>query len=86
MIDSETAGWGFTKGWDPERVPGCWIPGGLLDAEPALAMPRVFEWFRTVARLMPGNVGDKLAQKIDALTVQKPAYIFRVPDGGCTPG
>ena len=85
VFDSETAGWGYSRDWALDRVPGCWVSGGVLNAKPALVMPWVFEWFQAAARMMPSQVGDKLARRMESLTMQKPAYIFRVPDGGCSP-
>lgn len=83
VVDTETAAWGYKKAWRPESIPRCWVSDGVLDARPDLALPAVFAGFRRVAQWMPGSLGGKVVQHIDALTVQKPALLFRVPAGGC---
>lgn len=83
VVDTETAAWGYKKAWRPESIPRCWVSDGVLDARPDLALPAVFAGFRRVAQSMPGSLGGKVVQHIDALTVQKPALLFRVPAGGC---
>lgn len=84
IFDKETEAWGNTRGWSAESVPKCWVPSGVLKAQPDLALPAVFGLMQNLVRWIPGHLGGKIAQQIDSLTVQQPALLFRVPAGGCS--
>ena len=84
VFDGETADWGLKNGWRRDDVPSCWISNGVLPAHPSLAMPLMFKTFRTAAVRVPGPLGIRAVQQIDALTQQEPANVFLAPPGGCS--
>ncbi|MBN8441188.1 MAG: glycosyltransferase family 39 protein [Thauera sp.] len=84
VFDSETADWGYSRGWARAQAPSCWEPSGTLDAAPELAMPYIFQFFKALAARLPGSIAEKVRGPLSAMTQQKPAYIFRVPGGGCS--
>lgn len=83
VFDDEAASWGLAGAWRRDAAPLCWIQSGVLKGEPKLALPLIFELFREAAYKFPEPFGQKLVQELDHLMVPKPAYLFRVPSGGC---
>lgn len=83
VFDDETASWGLAGGWRREAAPSCWVQSGVLSADPKFALPGIFKLIQDAGNGFPLPFGQKLVQQIDRLMMPEPAYLFRVPNGGC---
>ena len=80
IVDEETYAWDTSRPFKtPQEVPKCWSPVDVIRGQPQGSGAILLRGLAAV----PGLAGTGIGQRIQGLSVPKPARVYRLPPGAC---